>query len=110
MSENAPAQAAPRDLQVTWHALSREQVLEKLDSGLEKGLSSEKAKALITRVSRSFEESMNSDLDVRTAFDKLFENVEKLHKLTATGCLSAGDANAALNILERVDHVLKVIF
>ena len=47
MSENTPAQAAPRDLQVTWHALSREQVLEKLGSGLEKGLTSEKAKARV---------------------------------------------------------------
>ena len=47
MSENTPVPTAPRDLQVTWHALSREQVLEKLDSGLEKGLSSEKAKARV---------------------------------------------------------------
>jgi len=31
------------DYDVTWHALSREQVLEKLDSGLEKGLTSEEA-------------------------------------------------------------------
>ena len=106
-----------KKLNFTWEKLDA--VCRKLDElkkmvenlrTAELGTSSEKAKALITRVSRSFEESMNSDLDVRTAFDKLFENVEKLHKLNATGCLSAGDANAALNILERVDHVLKVIF
>jgi len=35
---------ANKDLQVTWHALSREEVLEKLDSGLEKGLSNDQAK------------------------------------------------------------------
>jgi Ca2+-transporting ATPase len=49
MSENTPAQTAPRDLQVTWHALSREQVLEKLDSGLEQGLSGEQAKSRIEK-------------------------------------------------------------
>jgi len=32
-----------KDYDVTWHALSREEVLEELDSGLEKGLSSEQA-------------------------------------------------------------------
>ena len=48
MPANIPAQAAPaKDLQVTWHALSREQVLEKLDSGLENGLSADQAKARI---------------------------------------------------------------
>ena len=48
MPANIPAQAAPaKDLQVTWHALSREQVLEKLDSGLEKGLSADQAKARV---------------------------------------------------------------
>lgn len=31
------------DYDVTWHALSREQVLEKLDSGLDKGLSTQEA-------------------------------------------------------------------
>src|SRR4030042_3348493 len=49
MSENTPVPSAPRDLQVTWHALSREQVLEKLGSGLEKGLSGEQAKERIDK-------------------------------------------------------------
>ena len=35
---------AKSELDVTWHALSREQVLEKLGSGLEKGLSDDQAK------------------------------------------------------------------
>ena len=33
-----------KDIDVTWHALSREEVLKKLDSGLEVGLSNEQAK------------------------------------------------------------------
>ena len=44
--ENAPAK---KDLQVTWHALSREQVLDKLDSGLDQGLTAEKAKSRIEK-------------------------------------------------------------
>ncbi len=35
---------ANADLQVTWHALSREEVLQKLDSGIEKGLTEVQAK------------------------------------------------------------------
>ena len=49
MSENTPVPTAPRDMQVTWHALSREQVLEKLDTGLEKGLSADQAKERIDK-------------------------------------------------------------
>ncbi len=37
------------DLQVTWHALSREQVLQKLGSGLEKGLSGAEAKERLAK-------------------------------------------------------------
>ena len=41
MAENSHADA---DLHVTWHSLSREEVLEKLGSGIDKGLSGAKAK------------------------------------------------------------------
>ena len=41
--ENAGKTMPAGDFDVTWHALSREQVLEKLDSGLGKGLSSQEA-------------------------------------------------------------------
>ena len=41
--ENAGKTMPAGDYDVTWHALSREQVLEKLDSGLGKGLSSQEA-------------------------------------------------------------------
>ena len=42
--------ATKKDLQVTWHALSREEVLEKLDSGLDKGLSDSQAKERLEKV------------------------------------------------------------
>jgi len=45
MPANTPAggSSAAKDIDVTWHALSREEVLEKLDSGREEGLSSQEA-------------------------------------------------------------------
>jgi P-type Ca2+ transporter type 2C len=43
-TNETPGKSMPKDdYAITWHALSREQVLEKLDSGLENGLSSEEA-------------------------------------------------------------------
>ncbi|MDO9547019.1 MAG: cation-translocating P-type ATPase [Pelolinea sp.] len=41
---NAGSAPTANDIEVTWHALSREEVLNKLDSGLEVGLSDEQAK------------------------------------------------------------------
>ena len=47
--QNAETSPAQKDLQVTWHALSREEVIEKLDSGVEKGLSGQEAKARLEK-------------------------------------------------------------
>ena len=40
---NAGSAKTENDIDVTWHALSREEVIEKLDSGLEKGLNKKEA-------------------------------------------------------------------
>jgi len=40
---NAGSVSAENDIEVTWHALSREEVLKKLDSGFEKGLPNKEA-------------------------------------------------------------------
>ncbi len=45
----APNAPADRDLQVTWHALSHEKVLEKLDSHLETGLSTQEVQSRIEK-------------------------------------------------------------
>ena len=42
-NNNAGSTTTANDIDVTWHALSREEVLEKLNSGLEEGLSKEEA-------------------------------------------------------------------
>jgi Ca2+-transporting ATPase len=41
--ERAEGASTKSDLQVTWHALSREEVLNKLDTGLDQGLSETQA-------------------------------------------------------------------
>jgi len=43
LNETAEKNNSSGDYDVTWHALSREQVLDKLDSGLDEGLSSQEA-------------------------------------------------------------------
>ena len=72
--------------------------------------SSEKAKRLADSLILSFNENMNNDLDVKTAFDELYETVSRLDGLIREERLSAEDANAAITNLRRVDGVLKVIF
>ncbi len=47
--ENAATQSAQKDLQVTWHALSREEVINKLGSKVEEGLSSQEAKSRLEK-------------------------------------------------------------
>lgn len=58
----------------------------------------------------SFEQYMNSDLDVKSAFDTIYDIVNKLYGLMKKGKLSAEDANTALNGLRKADAVLQVIF
>jgi cysteinyl-tRNA synthetase len=71
---------------------------------------SEKAKALADSIVSSFEENMNSDLNVKAAFDELYEKVSELHRLMRADRLSVEDANAAMSGLRRIDSVLQVVF
>ena len=43
VKNNAGSVSTGKDIDVTWHALSREEVLEKLESGIEEGLSNKEA-------------------------------------------------------------------
>jgi cysteinyl-tRNA synthetase len=72
--------------------------------------SSEKAKKLTDSIVLSFELNMDNDLDVKAAFNKLYESLSKLHKLLVQRKLSAKDAKAAIDGLHRIDSVLQVIF
>jgi cysteinyl-tRNA synthetase len=72
--------------------------------------SSEKAEQLAGSLVSSFEENMNNDLDVKAAFDELYKAVSELHGLMKQAKLSARDANAVMNGLQKIDSVLRVVF
>ena len=55
-----------------------------------------------------FENAMNNDLEVKTAFDGLYKAVSEMHK--KLGKLSAEETKSALNDLRRIDSVLQFIF
>ena len=72
--------------------------------------SSPRAKQLAEGIVPSFERHMDSDLDVKAAFNALHHAVANLHGLMEKGRLSAEDAGLAVNGLRKVDGVLQVIF
>jgi cysteinyl-tRNA synthetase len=58
----------------------------------------------------TFGKQMDSNLDVKLAFDSLRKTVFTLRDLGRKGKLSLDDANAAVTDLQRVDCVLQVLF
>jgi cysteinyl-tRNA synthetase len=72
--------------------------------------SSKAAKNLVQNIVESFESTMNNDLDVKTAFDKIYSSITKLCKQLKNGNLSSEDAKTALNALRKIDEVLQVVF
>ena len=69
-----------------------------------------KSSRLINSIVPRFEENMNNDLDIKHAFDSIFEAVTKLTSLYKTGRLTRDDCNSITQALKRVDNVLQVIF
>ncbi len=60
------------------------------------------------KITADFEQCMNNDLDVKSAFDKLYENLEEVYKKRKS--LSNKEIKSVLNGLHRVDSVLQCIF
>jgi hypothetical protein len=69
-----------------------------------------RARKLVNGIISGFEERMNVDLDVKGAFDCLFHVISKLDRLRKQGKLGFQYAKAALEALEQVDRVLKIIY
>jgi cysteinyl-tRNA synthetase len=55
-----------------------------------------------------FENGMNNDLDVKAAFDSLYETIRELYRMRES--LSVKDSKKLLNGLRRIDSVLQCIF
>ncbi|MCF8078189.1 MAG: class I tRNA ligase family protein [Desulfobacterales bacterium] len=79
------------------------------DEGRTAARSQESAPGLIRRLATGFEERMNDDLDVKGAFDSIYDTVEALAKMAASGKLSKKDRQEAARSLARIDGVLQVM-
>jgi hypothetical protein len=53
---------------------------------------------------------MNNDLQVRSAFDALYETTSQLTALARNGKISKEDADQTTKTLKKIDEVLQVIF
>jgi len=58
------------------------------------------------RLKQSFAEKMDNDLDVRAAFNELYETLSKINVKT----LESSKASGIIHALRELDGVLKVIF
>ena len=71
--------------------------------------SDHRAARCIRRLEADFQTRMNQDLDVKGAFDAVYESVEMLARMAAHGGLSAADRHRAAKALNRIDGVLQVM-
>ncbi len=99
-----------QDLAATSRILNDFRVQVKSLEGTGSTISSKRTKALIESLQKGFEEHMDHDLDVKTAFDSLRLKVSALQRLAQQGKISVADAEAAISDLKLVDCVLQVIF
>ncbi len=73
-------------------------------------ISSAEAKKLVSEITTIFERNMNNDLNVKAAFNELFEAVSKVNALKDQGKLSSKDASVAITNLKKIDRVLQMIY
>jgi cysteinyl-tRNA synthetase len=70
--------------------------------------STEEGKTLSGSITREFEEAMNNDLNVKVAFDKLYQTITKLHELQNK--ITKENMEEIMRSLRKVDSVLQCIF
>jgi cysteinyl-tRNA synthetase len=72
------------------------------------GRSDSKIEELTSKIVSDFQDSMNADLAVKSAFDKLYDTITELHKNREL--LNAKDVKDILGGLHSADSVLQFIF
>ena len=85
--------------------------LQKMVQGLQGAAPSGEASrqdALTSKLNAGFEEKMNNDLDIKGAFDCLYETVIRLHRKRES--LEMGNLRDFLSSLRRIDSVFQCIF
>jgi len=68
----------------------------------------ENRETLSSKIIVDFEAYMNNDLDVKSAFDSLYETINELHEIREL--LSSKDVKKVMNALSKIDSVLQCIF
>jgi cysteinyl-tRNA synthetase len=104
-----------KKLNFTWEKIRKTsqklESLQKMVKDLQKATPSSEGsrqEALASKLNVGFEERMNDDLDIKGAFDCLYETVSDLHRKRET--LEAGNVKNVLSRLRRIDNVLQCIF
>ncbi len=72
--------------------------------------STNEAKKLVKLIKTDFEKNMNNDLQVKKAFDSLYQNISSLLKLKEKKMLSMNDSNKVLSEIRKIDYVFQTIF
>ena len=72
------------------------------------GSSNTEIKNLISKLITDFENCMNNNLEVKNAFDGLYEKINELHKKRKL--LNIDDVKNMLSNLRQIDSVLQCIF
>jgi cysteinyl-tRNA synthetase len=72
--------------------------------------SAEGATELIAALTDDFEKYMNNDLDIKGAFDSLFNNISALLEMKRAGLLAIEDSKSVEEKLRLIDSVLGIVF
>ena len=86
-----------------------EMVKKLTDGDLRAGTSPEVGEDFAEGLIRVFEERMSDDLDVKGAFDGLYEKLTSLVALRVNGKANRLDCERATRALKKIDQVLQVI-
>jgi cysteinyl-tRNA synthetase len=87
---------------------SLKNMIKELQEAKSNNSNSAETKAVTIGIASGFEKGMNNDLDVKSAFDSVYEKICELHQLRES--LSTKDVKNTLNDLHRIDSVFQCIF
>lgn len=88
----------------------REMAVSLIGSPSSKAPSDPSAAGLVESLKSGFEDAMNDNLNIKTAFDSVHATVDRLMALKRDGRINVSDTAQAEKVLLRVDQVLQVIF
>ena len=71
--------------------------------------SSAEVEKAIKNILPAFEKNMNNDLDVKSAFDEVYDIIHHFHRLKSENRLGKRELDTLVSYLERIDNVLQVL-